>query len=87
MKGKLIFIGIKKIEKPNNQKPKISFSSSTNIQFTIVEHFFKQIELSGCLTKQYLIIKVQACKSGKIPGSVQPTKVGSSPLIHFQKLF
>ena len=52
MKAKLIFIGMKQIfyffEK--NKNPKLSFSSSTNIQFTILEQF----------------IKFKACKSGEI---------------------
>ena len=48
VKGKLIFIGMKQFiffEKPNNEilktKKKKSFSSSTNIQFTILEQFLK----------------------------------------------
>ena len=75
MKANVIFIGKKQkknfLEKPNNQKPntkKLSFSSSTNIQFTIWEQFYilkhgeidaigskvaQQIKLSGCLTRGY----------------------------------
>ena len=56
MKCKLIFIGMKQkkcFEKSYNQKPKtpkMSFSSFTNIQFTILEQF----------------LQFKACKSGKI---------------------
>ena len=48
MKANVIFVGKKQkkifFEKPNNQKPntkKMSFSSSTNIQYTIWEQFLQ----------------------------------------------
>ena len=48
MKANVIFIGKMQkkffFEKPNNQKPnpkKMSFSSSTNIQYTILEQFLQ----------------------------------------------
>ena len=56
MKNKVIFIGKKQkkkiFKKTNNQKPntkKMSFSSSTNIQFTIWEQF---LQFKACKSAQ-----------------------------------
>ena len=69
-KAKLIFIG--ETKKPNTKSKKLSFSSSTNIQFTIWEQFCnlkhgeidaigskvaQQIKLSGCPSKGHFTDK------------------------------
>ena len=76
MKANVIFVGKKqkkkKFEKPNNQKPntkKMSFSSSTNIQFTIWEQF---LQFKACKSAQINAIGIEVAQQIKSSGC--PTK-------------
>ena len=76
MKAKLIFIGktqqIYLFKKKNNQKPntkKMSFSSSTNIQYTIWEQF---LQFKACKSVQIEAISIEVAQQIKLSGC--PTK-------------
>ena len=51
MKAKLIFIERKKNEKPNTKSEKLSFSKSTNIQFT---NWVQLLQLKACQSLEKL---------------------------------
>ena len=72
MKANVIFIGKKQknifFENPNNQKPntkKMSFSSSTNIQFTIWEQF---LQFKACKSVQIDAIGIEVAQQIKLSG-------------------
>ena len=77
MKVNVIFIWKKQkkkkfFEKPNNQKPntkKLSFSSSTNIQYTIWEQF---LQFKACKSVQIEAISIEVAQQIKLSGC--PTK-------------
>ena len=71
MKAKLIFIGMKQKNKyfKNQKTKKLSFSNSTNIQYTILEQF---LEFKACKSGDIDAISMEVAQQMKLSGC--PTK-------------